>query len=87
MAINPKTRATAWIYEFPEPEELPSHVRNKLEPDTRLPAPSPRPSVDRSADTVRPPTPLPKVVTDPKPSSSSDLGVPPVPAAPRVPVI
>ena len=80
MAINPQAQAVPWSSEFPEPEELPSHVQNNLEPHTRRPAPSRRPSVDRSAETVRPPTSSP-IITDKEPSSSG-IDVPPVPAAP-----
>jgi len=87
MAINPETQATDWTSELPEPKELPSHIQNRLEPDTRARAPSGPSRVDRSADTVRPPTAAPKVDDDPEASSSIDGDVPPVPAAPRVPVI
>jgi hypothetical protein len=87
MATNPEAQTTDWISEPPEPAELPSHIQNKLEPQTRIPAPSLRPNVDRSADTVRPPTASPKVAADPEPPSTDDSKVPPVPSAPRVPVI
>jgi hypothetical protein len=87
MAINPETQPAEWTSEIPEPAELPSHIQNKLEPNTRV-RPASRPSgVDRSADTVRPPTASPKAVADPDPSSENDSDVPAVPSAPRVPVI
>jgi hypothetical protein len=86
MASNPEEQAIEGYSEIPEPEDLPSHIENKLEPD-RARASSLRASVDRSADTVRPPTASPKVAAQREPPSSDDGDVPSVPAAPRVPVI
>jgi hypothetical protein len=87
MAINPESQATDFTSELPEPRELPSHIQNRLESDTRGRAPSRPSGVDRSAETVRPPTASPKRAAFEQPASSDDAEVPPVPAAPRVPVI
>jgi hypothetical protein len=87
MASNPEAEASGWTSVLPEPAELPSRIRNKLEASTPAPPSSPQSDVDRQADTVPPPTARPKVVSDPKPASSGEGEVPVVPPAPRVPAI
>jgi hypothetical protein len=87
MARTSAAEASGWTSVLPQPAELPSRIRNKLEDTTPSPPASPQSDVDRQADTVPPPTARPKVVTVPEPMPPTNGDMPEVPPAPRVPAI